>query len=60
MASINVTLIRSRIGALPKQKKTLEALGLGKINSSRLHHDNSAIRGMIRKVAHLVKTEEIS
>jgi large subunit ribosomal protein L30 len=60
MGSLKVTLVRSRIGALPKQRKTLEALGLGKINSSRTHKDNGAIRGMIRRVSHLVKVEEIS
>jgi large subunit ribosomal protein L30 len=58
--AIKVTLVRSKIGTLPKQRKTLEALGLGKINSSKVHQDNGAIRGMIRRVSHLVKIEEIS
>ncbi|MDR1539249.1 MAG: 50S ribosomal protein L30 [Clostridiales bacterium] len=56
---LKVTLVRSSIGAIPKHKKTIKALGLGKINSSRVHKDNDAIRGMIRKVTHLVKVEEI-
>ncbi|MCL2352858.1 MAG: 50S ribosomal protein L30 [Firmicutes bacterium] len=56
---LKVTLVRSKIGTLPKQRKIVEALGLGKINSSNTHQDNDAIRGMIRKVSHLVKVEEI-
>jgi len=56
---LKVTLIRSTIGAIPKQRKTIEALGLGKINSAKVHKDNEAVRGMLRKVAHLVKVEEI-
>jgi len=56
---LKVTLVRSTIGAIPKQKKTIEALGLGKINSMKVHKDNEAIRGMLRKVSHLVKVEEI-
>ncbi len=60
MAKIQVTLVRSTIGALPKHKKTVEALGLRKTNSSNVHEDNAAIRGMIRQVSHLVKVEEIN
>jgi len=56
---LKVTLVRSTIGVIPKQRKTIEALGLGKINSMKVHKDNEAIRGMLRKVAHLVKIEEI-
>ena len=59
MAKIKVTLVRSTIGALPKHKKTVEALGLRKINSSNVHEDNAAIRGMVKQVSHLVKVEEI-
>ena len=60
MAKIKVTLVRSTIGAIPKHKKTVEALGLRKINSSNIHEDNAAIRGMIKQVSHLVKVEEIN
>lgn len=60
MAKIKVSLVRSTIGALPKHKKTVEALGLRKINSSNIHEDNAAIRGMIKQVSHLVKVEEIN
>jgi len=56
---LKVTLVRSTIGVIPKQRKTIEALGLGKINSMKVHKDNEATRGMLRKVSHLVKVEEI-
>ncbi|PHV71315.1 50S ribosomal protein L30 [Sporanaerobium hydrogeniformans] len=60
MAKIKVTLVRSTIGAIPKHKKTVQALGLGKINSSNIHEDNAAIRGMVDQIKHLVKVEEIN
>ncbi|MCL1987914.1 MAG: 50S ribosomal protein L30 [Firmicutes bacterium] len=59
MAKIKVTLVRSTIGAIPKHRQTVAALGLRKINSSNEHQDNVAIRGMIDRVKHLVKVENI-
>lgn len=59
MAEIKITLVKSTIGAIPKHKKTVKALGLGKLNSSKVHQDNAAIRGMVKQVSHLVKVEEI-
>lgn len=59
MAEIKITLVKSTIGAIPKHKKTVQALGLGKLNSSKIHQDNEAIRGMVKQVSHLVKVEEI-
>ena len=56
---IKVTLIRSTIACLPNQKKVVEALGLKKINSFRIHNENPCILGMINKVSHLVKVEKI-
>lgn len=56
---LKVTKIRSAIGRQSMQKKTLEALGLGKMNSSRVHNDTPQIRGMIFKVKHLLKVEEV-
>lgn len=56
---LKITLVRSTIGAMPKQKKTIEALGLRKINASVIKKDNSATKGMINRVAHMVKVEEI-
>lgn len=57
--SLKITLVKSTIGAIPKHKKTVAALGLRKPNKSVIKEDNVAIRGMIRKVQHLVKVEEI-
>ena len=51
---------RSSIGALPKQRATLVALGLRKINAEREHDNNPVIRGMIDKVKHLVEVKEIN
>ncbi len=59
MAEIKITLVKSTIGAIPKHKKTVQALGLKKLNSSKIQQDNVAIRGMIKQVSHLVKVEEI-
>lgn len=56
---LKVTLVRSTIGRKEDQKRTVKALGLRKINSSRVHNDSSMIRGMINKVSHLVKVDEI-
>lgn len=56
---LKITLVKSTIGAIPKHKKTVQALGLNKINSSAEHQDNPAVRGMIKQVKHLVKVEEI-
>lgn len=60
MAKIKVTLVKSTIGAIPKHRKTIEALGLRKISSNNIHEDNAAIRGMTRQVSHLVKVEEVT
>lgn len=59
MAEIKITLVKSTIGAIPKHRKTVQALGLKKLNSSAVQQDNEAIRGMIAQVKHLVKVEEI-
>ena len=58
MADLKVTLVKSTIGAVPKHKKTVEALGLKKLNKTVVLPDNSATRGMIKQVQHLVKVEE--
>ena len=59
MASLKITLVKSTIGALKDQKATVEALGLKKTNSTVVQPDNASIRGMIFKVKHLVKVEEV-
>ena len=58
MADLKVTLVKSTIGAVPKHKKTGEALGLKKLNKTGVLPDNAATRGMIKQVQHLVKVEE--
>lgn len=59
MVKLKVKLVKSTIGAIPKHKKTIEALGLKKLNSVVTHDDNVAIRGMINHVRHLIVVEEI-
>ena len=54
MATIKIKQIKSKIGAPLDQKRTLQALGLTKISQVVEHEDNPTIRGMIRKVHHLV------
>ena len=56
---LRITLVKSTIGAVPKNKKTAEALGLRKIGKTVEMPDNAAVRGMIQRVRHLVKVEEI-
>ena len=54
MATIKINQIKSKLGAPVDQKRTLQALGLTKISQVVEHEDNPTIRGMIRKVHHLV------
>ena len=56
---LKVTLVKSTIGAIPKHKKTVEALGIRKTYNSVELPDNDAVRGMLKAVRHLVKVEEI-
>ena len=56
--TLKVTLIKSTIGAVPKNKATVEAMGLTKLHKTVELHVNAATRGMIRLVNHLVKDEE--
>lgn len=58
MANIKVTLVKSTIGCKKDQIATVKALGLRKIRSVVEHNDTPQIRGMIKKVSHLVKVEE--
>ena len=55
---LKITLVKSTIGAIPEHKKTVEALGLRKLNKTVEMPDNPAVRGMIHQVSHLVKVEE--
>ncbi len=56
---LKITLIKSTIGQKPAKVATVRSLGLKKINSSVVHDDNPAIRGMAAAVSHIVKVEEI-
>ncbi|MEM5774601.1 MAG: 50S ribosomal protein L30 [Anaerolineaceae bacterium] len=55
---VKITLIKSIIGYPQRQKDTVHALGLRRINQTVEHADNPALRGMIAKVVHLVAVEE--
>ena len=56
---LKITLVKSTIGAIPKHKQTVAALGLRKLNKTVEMPDNAAVRGMVQQVKHLVKVEEI-
>ena len=53
--TLKITLVKSPIGAVPKNKKTVEALGLRKLHQTVEKPDNEAVRGMIATVSHLVE-----
>ena len=55
---LKITLVKSPIGAIPKQRATVEALGLKKVNKTVELPDNAAVRGMVNQVSYLVKVEE--
>jgi large subunit ribosomal protein L30 len=56
---LKLTQVRSQIGQSKRHRGTLRALGLGKIGRTVEHDDSPAIAGMLRKVRHLVKVEEV-
>ena len=56
---LRITLVKSPLGRLKNQIRTVRALGLRRIRHTVEKKDNAAIRGMITKVGHLVKVEEI-
>ena len=57
--TLKITLVKSPLGAIPKQRATVAALGLHKIGQSVEQKNNDATKGQIQKVRHLVKVEEI-
>ncbi len=59
MPKIRVTLVRSGVSHKIDQKATLTALGFHRVNQVVVHEDSAALRGMISKVRHLVKVEEV-
>jgi large subunit ribosomal protein L30 len=60
MAKLRITQTRSTIGRLPKHRRTIKALGLGRIRKTVIHEDTPQISGMVNSVQHLVQVEEIA
>ena len=56
---LKITLVKSTIGAVPKNRATVESMGLRKIGQSVILPDNEATRGQIRQISHLIKVEEV-
>jgi large subunit ribosomal protein L30 len=57
---LKITLVRSTIGKLPKQRATVRSLGLRKIGSSNVLDDTPSVKGMVRVVSHLVSVEVLN
>ncbi len=57
---LKITLVRSVIGRPSDQARTVQSLGLRKLNHSVVRPDQPAIRGMVNKIQHLVKVEEVA
>ena len=57
--ALKVTLVRSVIGCTEDQRRTVRTLGLRKIRDSVVREDRPEVRGLVRKVAHLVAVEEV-
>ena len=56
---LKITLVKSTIGANPKNRKIVEALGFKNLNSTIIRPGNDAMRGALRHISHMVKVEEI-
>ena len=56
---LRITLVKSPIGAVPKHKATVAAMGLRKLNKTITLPDNPATRGQIQQIRHLLKVEEV-
>jgi large subunit ribosomal protein L30 len=59
MSPLKVTQTKSVIGSIENHKRTVRALGLKRIRDEKVHADTPQIRGMIHKVRHLVRVEEV-
>ena len=57
---LKITYVKSFIGKPENQRVIVKTLGLGKLQSSVIHDDTPSIRGMVRKVGHLLKVEEVT
>ena len=60
MSDLRITQVRGTIRTRPEHRGTMRALGLRRIRASVVHPDSPSLRGMLRKVAHLVEVEEVS
>jgi large subunit ribosomal protein L30 len=60
MAKIKITQVKSSIGSTKRQKLTLEALGLKKLNRPVIHEATPQIVGMVNKMRHLISVEEVN
>ena len=56
---LKITLIKSPIGAVPKNRRTVEAMGLTKMHKTVTLPDNAATRGQIQQIGYMVKVEEM-
>ena len=56
---LKITLVKSVIGSVPKNRAIVESMGLRKLNKSVVLPDNAATRGQIRQIQHLIKVEEV-
>lgn len=56
---LKITLVRSLIGSVPKNRATAESMGLRRIGKSVILPDNDATRGQIRRINHMIKVEEV-
>ena len=56
--NLKITLVKSPIGAVPKHRATVEAMGLTKMHKTVIMPDNASTRGMIQKVGYMLKVEE--
>ncbi len=59
-SKLRITYVRSAIGYNARQKRTIRSLGLHRLGDQVEHEDNEAIRGMVRRVRHLVQVEEVN
>jgi len=59
MSPLKVTQMKSVIGSIENHKRTVRALGLKRIRDQKVHADTPQMRGMIHKVRHLVRVEEV-
>ena len=55
---LKITLVKSKIGAVPKNRKIVESMGFKKLGSSVILPDNAATRGQIRQISHRVNVED--